>query len=172
MERKDLARIFVELRRLSKINKSNFDMAESQDHFGGGDDAYLLQRRLMQLCDSSYLLPTDICCCLAALIYMHAVIFDISYDSHVVEILLERMQKCVSVELCQTLAIRETFWALVIGSIAAESKPCRIWFTGLLRIVRNILRLEDLGRSREALNGVLWDLKLETGFQCLWAELN
>ena len=167
-----MARVFVELRRLSTINKSNFDMAQSLDHIRGGDYAYLLQRRLMQLCDSSSLLSTDKCCCLAALIYMHAVIFDISYDSQAVEILLERMRICISAELRQILANGEIFWVLVIGGIAAEGKPCRIWFTDMLSMVRKALQFEDLARSREVLKGVLWDSKLEPVFQSLWSEIN
>lgn len=183
----ELIATFISLRKLARTPAPKSPTTELSSgisgDYGYSDEAYLLQKQFMSFCSNHTMGTTvsDSCCSLAALIYMHTMLYDVSFDSRVVQLLSTRIRQFIQDGLGEDensegfnkiLADRKTFWFLVIGGMAAEETSNRKWFVRVLKLVCCALGLGYFIGSRIVLGHILWDSRLDLKFRSLWDEIS
>jgi hypothetical protein len=175
---------FAELQRLSKIKASTqIENSPTLDGISYSDWVYSLGRSLIFQPHSSTIekMLFGRCYHIAALIYIHACLCDVNFESRVIEVLVDQLQKNVERLVLNDgfskfrdleLQRNEVFWSLVVGCMASKGKPHFFWFGKALKLGYISLGLKSSLEMKRFLKGVLWDSNLELWSQSLWSQID
>lgn len=132
------------------------------------DKIYYLQRSLFDIARvSSYHIPIDSVCALAALIYCGHCLRDIPLGYAVTSKAVTRLQMAIgsyeefNLWIGNLGATKKMFWIFAFGGVAAEGKPERGWFAQKFIRCSYILQVTGWESARTILGDLLWEPGLD-----------
>ena len=116
--------------------------------------------------------------CLAAIIYTDNQLRGINFRAQIMQRVVERLKLSISVVLSNISqhdlkenAARAILWALVVGAIASDIRPCRGWFVERVVDFCDALDLQTWEEIERILKGFLWPPAWYTQGLILWNEV-
>jgi hypothetical protein len=175
--------VFAELRYLYKIKESaQPEDTQIMDGVSYSDRVYSLGQSLIYQSDAIHSgnLLLEGCCRSAGLIYIHASLCDVSFESRAIEALVDQLKRYMEQMLLEIgfpsledseLQRNKAFWSLVVGCIASKGKTHFSWFRDVLRMSCTSLGLNNIVDAKRSLESILWDSKLEAQYQLIYNEI-
>jgi hypothetical protein len=116
--------------------------------------------------------------CLAAIIYTDDQLRGINFRAQIMERVVERLKLSIGVVLSNISqhdlkenAARAILWALVVGAIASDIRPCRGWFVERVVDFCDALDLQIWEEIERFAKGFLWPPAWYTQGLILWNEV-
>jgi hypothetical protein len=175
-----LFELFVKLRSLAEIKAANnFDLSKFSDRAGYSDQVYKHQRELFLLSNDKRTPIVEACCCLAALIYIHVGLCDMSFDSRAVEVAVDRLyehtERLAPPDKLHTVLqqglMYKVFWFLVVSYITSRGKQ-RQFFVRVLKSVCVWIDCKSASDREDLLHRTLWNIDWSSSLPQLWKELD
>jgi hypothetical protein len=161
---KSMEDIFTNLRFLSSVLELKHPSSIAQiDSMWYSDKVYLVQRDVVYSSLKNEHTGLDAACHVAVIIYIDSYMRDLGFHSGVVAIMVTRLKSIMDRMALEALIEGQDedswivfFWVLVVGAIAAVSKPEQQWFLTRLSIFRERIGLEDIIEAENHLRKILW----------------
>jgi hypothetical protein len=180
-ESSTLAHVLLKLRRLVKIKAANkFDVSKFPNGASYTDQVYSMQKELSLLSNSKDTTLVEKCCCLAALIYIHVGLCDMSFDSRAVEVAVDKLYdyterlaspECLNTVLNQELVYKKAFGFLAVSYVASGGKQRQL-FVKVLKIVCVWINYKTALDWEDLLDHTLWDKNWSPCLPQLWKEVD
>jgi hypothetical protein len=115
---------------------------------------------------------------LAAIIFIDNQIRGINFRARIMDMVVERLQHALGTVLddisqhdLKENAARAILWALIVGAVAADHRPCRGWFVERILDFFDVLDIRTWEDMEEILKRFLWPAAWHISGYTLWNEV-
>jgi hypothetical protein len=171
---------FDNLKRLTQINGDKREpiSIDKEESRRDSDTLYRTERSLLAL--SNIWGPHKFVTSgsLAAIIFIDNQIRGINFRARIMDRVVERLQHALGTVLndisqhdLKENAARAILWALIVGAVAADHRPCRGWFVEQILDFCDILDIRTWEDTEEVLKRFLWPAAWHMSGRTLWNEV-